>query len=171
MNFIDRTNISKLVCFIFLGLLTIVGNNFLTSDRHASAQTINTKEMTTQLAQIRNNYPPFIAAPKTAIPVIVTIELIAKDPAILEQHLNSANVIPTTRLASGISYSWTVRDTANPNRFVLIQQWNSTEQQQSYIAWREERGDLAQLRELLTQDPVVDYLAPTDLNTLPYQAK
>ena len=171
MSFINRRSILKPICFIFLGLLTVVGNNFLTSNRHAFAQTINTKEMTTQLAQIRNNYPPFVAAPETAIPVIVTVELIAKDPAKLEQHLNSADVIPTTRLASGINYSWTVRDTANSNRFVLIQQWNSIEQQQSYIAWREERSDLAQLRELLTQDPVVDYFAPTDLNTLPYQAK
>lgn len=116
------------------------------------------------------NYPPFVAAPSEATPVIVTVELIAEDPQVLEQHLNSAKVIPTTRLASGINYSWTVRDENNGNRFVLIQQWNSAEQQQAYINWRAERGDLAELRSLLTQDPTVTYLAPIDLVNLPAQA-
>lgn len=115
------------------------------------------------------NYPPFVVAPEEATPIIVTVELIAEDPQALEQHLNSAAVIPTTRLASGINYSWTVCDANNPNRFVLIQQWNSTEQQ-AYIDWRIERGDLEKLRSLLTQDPVVTYLTPVDLSTLPVQA-
>ncbi|HEY9647200.1 MAG TPA: hypothetical protein V6C88_12560 [Chroococcidiopsis sp.] len=126
--------------------------------------------MTTQLASDRT-YPPFIAAPPEATPVLVTVELMAKDPAVLERHLNSAAVIPTTRLASGISYSWTVRDRDNPSRFVLIQQWNSVEQQQGYIAWRVERGDLAELRALLTSDPVVRYLTPLDMTALPAQAR
>ncbi|MEM6597554.1 MAG: hypothetical protein AAF635_05205 [Cyanobacteria bacterium P01_C01_bin.69] len=116
------------------------------------------------------SYPPFVAAPDTATPVIVSVELIAQDPQALRAHLESAAVIPMTRLASGINYSWTVQDANDPNRFVLIQQWNSVEQQNAYINWRVERGDLAELRALLTQDPVVTYLTPVDLNTLPAQA-
>jgi quinol monooxygenase YgiN len=166
-----RPKIPKLKLFALTGLLIATCNNFFPSDRQVLAQTTKIKKMTTQLAQINNNYPPFVPAPETATPVIVTVELIAKDPVVLEQHLKSADVIPTTRLASGINSSWTVHDTANPNRFVLIQQWNSAEQQSGYIAWREERGDMAQLRELLTQDPVVSYLALTDINTLPAQAE
>jgi quinol monooxygenase YgiN len=118
-----------------------------------------------------NDQPPFIPAPKDATPVIVTIELIAKDSKVLEKHLNSAGVIPTTRLASGNNYSWTVRDRNNPKRFLLIQQWNSAAQQQGYIAWRTQRGNLAQLRTLLGQDPVVRYLNPVDLTTLPAQVR
>ncbi|MEL6162049.1 MAG: hypothetical protein AAFR18_22800 [Cyanobacteria bacterium J06627_32] len=118
----------------------------------------------------KEDYPPFVVAPTEAVPVIVTVELIAEDPQALEQHLNSAAVIPTTRLASGINYSWTVRDANDTNRFVLIQQWNSVEQQQAYISWRSERGDLEELRSLLTQDPTVTYLNPVDLDRLPAQA-
>jgi quinol monooxygenase YgiN len=118
-----------------------------------------------------SHHPPYIPAPADAKPVIVTVELMAKDAAVLERHLNSADVIPTTRLASGINYSWTTRDQQNPNRFVLIQQWNSVKQQQDYIAWRVERGDLAKLRSLLTQDPVVNYLNAIDLSKLPSQVK
>jgi quinol monooxygenase YgiN len=117
------------------------------------------------------NYPPFIPAPQDATPVVVTVELIAKDAKALEQHLTSAGVIPTTRLASGINYSYTLRNQANPKRFVLVQQWNSVKQQQDYITWRVQRGNLAELRSLLTQDPVVNYLTPVDMTTLPAQVK
>ncbi|MEL6606580.1 MAG: hypothetical protein AAFP20_25665, partial [Cyanobacteria bacterium J06614_10] len=115
------------------------------------------------------SYPPFVMAPAEAAPVIVSVELMAEDPETLKQHLMSAEVIPTTRLASGINYSWTVQDANNPNRFVLIQQWNSVEQQSAYIDWRIERRDLAVLRSLLTEDPVVTYLSPVDMTALPAQ--
>ena len=169
----------KIIFFALAGLLMTPPSDFVDSflkalgqsDRHTLAQTITIQKATAQIMPSKQEQPPFIPAPKNSIPVIVTVELIAKDPVKLSQHLKSPEVIPTTRLASGINYSWTVRDTINPNRFVLIQQWNSAEQQQGYISWREERGDLAQLRELLAQDPTVSYLAPTDTNTLPAQAE
>jgi len=143
------------------------------SPSEAQAETpkpIQQKISMTKASYPAEDYPPFIAAPIDAVPVIVTVELMAKDSEILERHLNSAGVIPLTRLASGINYSWTVRDANNTNRFVLIQQWNSVEQQQAYIGWRVERGNLAELRSLLTQDPIVTYLTPVDLSNLPIQA-
>ncbi|MEL6382859.1 MAG: hypothetical protein AAFQ89_10370 [Cyanobacteria bacterium J06626_18] len=102
---------------------------------------------------------------------MVVVELLAEDTDRLEQHLNSSDVIPTTHLASGINYSRTVRDKNDPRRFLLIQQWNSEEQPQSYIAWRSERGDLAQLRTMLTADPAVSHLSLVNLTTLPAQAR
>lgn len=119
---------------------------------------------------LANDHPPFIPTPQEATPVMVTVELIANDPDVLERHLNSAEVIPTTRLATGINFSWTVQDQNDPKRFLLIQQWNSIAQQQGYIAWRDERGNLAQLRALLSEDPVVRYFKPTDMMNLPSQA-
>jgi quinol monooxygenase YgiN len=135
-------------------------------DHLSETQSIGIPEMTDPVT----DYPPFIKAPADAAPVIVTVELIAQDPERLEAHLNSAPVIPTTRLAAGINYSWTVRDKDNPNRFVLIQQWNSVQQQQGYIAWRVDRGDFERLRSLLIQDPIVNYLSPLDTTALPAQA-
>jgi quinol monooxygenase YgiN len=120
---------------------------------------------------LANDYPPFIPAPKDATPVMVIVELMANDPKVLERHLVSAGVIPVTRLASGINYSWTIRDQGNPKRFLLVQQWNSVAQQQGYIAWRNQRGNLAQLRALLSQDPVVRYLDPIDMTALPAQIR
>jgi quinol monooxygenase YgiN len=134
------------------------------------ALTIGVLLVTTAPA-IANDHPPFIPAPVNATPILVIVELVAKDPNALEKHLNSAKVIPTTRLASGNNYSWTVRDRNKPNRFLLIQQWNSVAQQQGYIAWRDKRGNLAQLRAFLTKDPIVSYLNPVDLTALPSQAR
>jgi len=156
----------KRIALSVLTLLFSVG--VVPTIRQACAQPSPSIEQ--EYAMTLENYPPFVAAPVEATPVIVTVELVAEDPQALEQHLNSAAVIPTTRLASGINYSWTVRDANDANRFVLIQQWNSAEQQQAYIGWRSERGDLEELRSLLTQDPVVTYLTPVDLNNLPVQA-
>lgn len=158
--------LSFLASTIWLSTLT-TSQFFLTHATSALAQTHPAKEMTNTAASA---YPPFIMAPAEATPVMVTVELIAEDPQVLEAHLTSAGVIPTTRLASGNNYSWTVRDADNPNRFVLVQQWNSQLQQEGYIAWRIERGDLAELRSLLAQDPIVNYLTPVDLGTLPAQA-
>jgi quinol monooxygenase YgiN len=64
-----------------------------------------------------------------------------------------------------------VRNQNNPDRFLLIQQWNSVNQQQSYITWRIERGALAELRTLLTEDPIVRCFTPVDMLALPSQAR
>lgn len=145
-------------------LFAIASNTFVRNSNFTLAQT---NFQTTETAIC----PPFVAAPVDATPVIVITELIAKKPQALAQYLKRADVIPTTRLASGINYSWTVRDKKNSSRFMLIQQWNSIEQQEVYIEWRINRGDATELRSLLSKDPTVTYLNPIDTNTLPAQAK
>jgi len=92
--------LSFLVSAIWLSALT--SQLFLTRATSAVAQTYPAKEMTDTTAIAS---PPFIMAPADAMPVMVTVELIAKDPQVLEAHLTSAGVIPTTRLASGNNYS------------------------------------------------------------------
>lgn len=61
------------------------------------------KDMTAQITNVYSDHPPFIPAPENAAPVIVIVEHTAKDPQALEKHLIRAEVIPTTRLASGIN--------------------------------------------------------------------
>ncbi len=97
--------------------------------------------------------PPKVAAPANAKPVLVTLRLTAKNADIFRAHL--LKVIPVTRIASGCRYSHTYQDPAKPNEFVLLQGWDSIEQQQVYIAWRESTGDLAEFVGMLAQPPVV----------------
>jgi quinol monooxygenase YgiN len=97
--------------------------------------------------------PPRVAAPDGAVAVVVVLELTAKDPDALKEHL--LRVIPVTRQASGIRYSWSTRDPAKPAGFVLYQGWDSLEQQQAYMSWREGRGDLAEFLSFLVEPPQV----------------
>lgn len=98
--------------------------------------------------------PPKVAAPANAKPVLVTLRLSAASAADFRAHL--LKVIPVTRVASGCRYSHTYQDPYNPGEFELVQGWDSVEQQQAYIKWRESTGDLAEFVGMLTQPPVVE---------------
>lgn len=97
--------------------------------------------------------PPAIAAPADAEAVVVTLDLQAKDAEAFKSHL--LKVIPVTRQASGAQYSWSTQDPQDPTRFTLIQGWDSVEQQQGYLAWRGERGDLEEFADFLVSPPDV----------------
>jgi putative intracellular protease/amidase len=102
-----------------------------------------------------NDLPPVMASPDHAGTVLVTLRLSAKDADAFKNHL--LKVIPITRLASGCRFSYSYQDPKTPTEFLLVQTWDSVEQQQSYISWRQERGDLGRFRAFLSKDPVVEF--------------
>jgi len=114
--------------------------------------------------------PPYVQAPADSVPVMVKVELEAKNPADFKQYLQSANVIPVTRLASGIKYSWSTQDLNEPAKFTLIQEWTSQKQHQDYIQWRVDTGALKELTDQLASDPTVTYLTLFDSDRMPAQA-
>ena len=105
-------------------------------------------------ARAADNDKSIIAGPAEVSPVVVTIELSAMDADAFKDHL--LKVIPVTRTASGCRYSHSCQNTKNPNNFLLLQGWDSLDQQEAYIAWRAARGDLGRLRAFLTRDPVIE---------------
>jgi len=98
--------------------------------------------------------PPAVAVPVNAKAIMITLRLSAKNADAFKQHL--LEVIPVTRLASGCRYSHSYQAANKPNEFLLIQGWDSLEQQQAYIAWRQARGDLAQFSAFLGSDSVIE---------------
>jgi len=92
------------------------------------------------------------AMPEQGRGVTVMLRLEARDPTKLRSHL--LEVIPVTRRASGCRYSHSYQSQGDPRKFLLIQGWDSAEQQRAYLAWRGERGDLKVLLALLDSDPV-----------------
>jgi putative intracellular protease/amidase/quinol monooxygenase YgiN len=92
--------------------------------------------------------------------IVVCLRLTARDPAALKAHLLS--VIPETRTADGCRSSNSLQSVANPTEFLLVQRWASLEHQQRYLSWRNDRGDLAALRALLSCDIAVEVLEPFD---------
>jgi quinol monooxygenase YgiN len=118
-----------------------------------------------------NMNPPFVETPANAASIMVKVELEAKDPAAFKAYLMSQRVIPVTRTATGINFSWSTQDPANPAKFTLIQKWNSKEQHAAYIQWRVDTGALKELTDQLAVPPVVTYLEAFDTETLPAQVK
>jgi len=92
--------------------------------------------------------------------IVVTLRLAAREPAALRRHL--LKVLPDTRRAPGCRYSHSYVNQSNPSDYLLIQGWDSRQDQERYLAWRRERGDLAELRELLSRDVVVEVLEAFD---------
>lgn len=114
--------------------------------------------------------PPYVAPPADAETVMVMVELTASDPVAFREYLESAPVIPITRIASGINYSWSTQDPNAPETFVLIQEWDSVAQHAAYIDWRIETGALDELTAQLSEPPRVIYLNRFDTDTLPAAA-
>jgi putative intracellular protease/amidase len=104
--------------------------------------------------------PPAIAAPPGARPMCVTVRLRGIDGTALRHHL--LTVIPVTRTACGCRYSHTYQDPAQPDEFLLVQGWDSLEQQRGYLAWRERHGDVAVLQALLRASPVIESFSLLD---------
>ncbi len=105
-------------------------------------------------AGAQSSTPPKVAAPANARPVLVILRLSAKDAAAFRTHL--LMVIPVTRTAAGCRYSHTYQAPGSSSEFVLVQGWDSVEQQQAYIQWRESTGDLARFLGFLAKPPLVE---------------
>lgn len=70
--------------------------------------------------------------------IVVTMRLTPSDPAAFEAFL--ADILPDTRKAKGARSCKT--HVADGGEFLLIQEWDSAEDQKAYMAWREETGVL-----------------------------
>ncbi|TIO50071.1 MAG: hypothetical protein E5X80_26325 [Mesorhizobium sp.] len=111
-------------------------------------------ELVLQAVTSASDRPPAVATPTDARPMFITMRLSAKDADAFKRHL--LNVIPVTRLAPGCRYSHSYQGTSTANAFLLVQGWDSIEQQHAYVAWRTRRGDFARFRALLDKDPEVE---------------
>lgn len=133
----------------------VVESERLVTGQNPASATGVAQAVVAQLTHRTNDpLPPRVEVPRGAQPVVVTVRLRAKDPSTLRKHLEA--VIPITRKAAGNRFSWSSQDAKDPHAFTLTQGWDSLAQQQSYMAWRTERGDLAQLVERLEEAPEVE---------------
>lgn len=70
--------------------------------------------------------------------IVVTMRLTPSDPAAFQTFL--AEILPDTRKAKGCRSCKT--HVGENGAFLLIQEWDSPEDQQAYMAWREKTGVL-----------------------------
>lgn len=73
-------------------------------------------------------------------PIVVTMRLTPSDPKAFQSFL--AEILPDTRKARGCRYSKTYVLADGAGEVLLLQEWESPEDQQAYMAWRESTGVL-----------------------------
>ena len=92
--------------------------------------------------------------------VLIAILATAKDASALQAQL--ARTLPATRLAPGCRYSHTYASPTDPAEALMLQGWDSVEQQRAYAAWREATGDLREFVSLLAKPPVLEVFELVD---------
>ena len=67
------------------------------------------------------------------------------------------NMFPTTRLKKGFRSIRLLRSEADPNEFILIQEWDEVQDHQAYMQFRTETGDIAKLIAMTVSPPQIGY--------------
>ena len=93
---------------------------------------------------------------------IVFVEFTVKDQAVdqVNDIMASQNGLPTTRSQKGCLSVEVLAEMDNSNHFVVIEKWESKDDQLAYLKFREEEGPegvLAQLMPLLDGEPKFIY--------------
>ena len=90
-----------------------------------------------------------------AIKVFLEIEI---KPEILDETLQTfTQMLPDTRAFDGCLGIEVLQDRENPNYIILDEKWETQEQQQKYMKWREENGFTEQISALLSAPPIFKY--------------
>jgi len=87
---------------------------------------------------------------------------------LLEAHAKEGNVdelidilnndiFPDTRLYEGFIDVYIIQDQDSPNTILLVEEWESKSNFESYLQWRTERGDMDKIVSLLTDPPAIRY--------------
>ncbi|HEX2840802.1 antibiotic biosynthesis monooxygenase family protein [Hyphomicrobium sp.] len=72
--------------------------------------------------------------------IVVTMRLTPSDPNAFQTFLT--DILPDTRKARGCRSCTTHTEKDNAGNFLLLQEWDSIEDQQAYMAWRDSTGVL-----------------------------
>jgi quinol monooxygenase YgiN len=88
------------------------------------------------------------------VAVTVLADLHFKPEAAEEALKGLIDLLPDTRTFEGCRSVHVVRDQGDPSHVVLVEEWDSADDQRAYLAWRAETGALAGFAEVVTQPPV-----------------
>ena len=70
------------------------------------------------------------------------------------------SILPDTRAFAGCVSILMVQNQDDPTDLMIVEQWDSREAYEKYVAWRSERGDLNAMGEMVAAEPrvrVFDY--------------
>ena len=89
--------------------------------------------------------------------VLVLLELNAKPENVSDLTNYLRDGLHHTRGFDGCNGISIHSNQEDPNNMVFVQDWDSREQYEKYLAWRTERGDLEKLMGWLSGEPSIRY--------------
>ena len=89
---------------------------------------------------------------------VVILELDVKPEAVDGVKEGLKGMLPDTRSYDGCIDVYAVQDQDNGSTIVAVEKWESRKHYETYLAWRQERGDLDSLGEALNAPPSIRYM-------------
>ena len=93
---------------------------------------------------------------------IVIFEVTAKKGTGTQLVEAFRSILPVTRAKDGCEEVEVTTDAGDADHLLLVERWTTRKNYEDYLAWRQERGDLDVLGEMLAAPPTVRYFNPTD---------
>ena len=72
------------------------------------------------------------------------------------------SILPETRAYEGCAGVETLRNSDDADNVVVVEDWETREQYEKYLAWQRDRGTSARLMEALAEPPVIRHFDVTD---------
>jgi len=94
--------------------------------------------------------------------VAVTLELRCQAGKGGELAAALKSMLPDTRLRQGAQRIEMVVDQDDADHIVIYENWDTKEDHQAYMAWRQERGDLDALGNFVAAPPTITYFDIAD---------
>jgi quinol monooxygenase YgiN len=94
--------------------------------------------------------------------VAVTLELRCQAGKGGELVAALKSMLPDTRLRQGAQRIEMVVNQDDADHIILVETWDTKEDQQAYMAWRQERGDLDALGNFVAAPPAITYFDVAD---------
>ena len=93
---------------------------------------------------------------------VVLLELQVKEECVDQMKSGFKDMFPDTRAYDGCIDIYATQDQDNPTTIIAVEQWETRQHYEKYLAWRTERGDLDALGEMLDGEPSIRYFEPFD---------
>jgi quinol monooxygenase YgiN len=97
------------------------------------------------------------------VTISIICELPAKPDAVEELKNFLQEVLSDTRAFKGCQQMLVVQEQEKPERFVIIERWESKDDHLKYLAWRGERNEIQPAYKWLTSDPLIQYFDDTNV--------
>jgi quinol monooxygenase YgiN len=89
----------------------------------------------------------------TVMKIMVKFEMVAKPESVEKVKQFFERILPDTRNYDGCESVILSRLAEHPDKFVLVEYWESNELFQNYIKWRQEIGDFDIFGSMLSVEP------------------